>query len=128
VPITYVIDVVRGVVRVEMTVRVGPAATVGFLQRLALDPLLRPAMPQLVDFTRVVAPPTADESESVAQAFTRLRDRFAGARCAVVVADPLVFGAIRQFAALAARAAVEVRPFLDVREAERWLGLPEVLQ
>jgi hypothetical protein len=34
----------------------------------------------------------------------------------------------RQYAALAARAAVEVRPFLDVREAERWLGLPEVLQ
>ena len=40
----------------------------------------------------------------------------------------LAFGAIRQFAALAARAAVEVRPFLDPREAERWLALPEALQ
>ena len=71
-PISYVIDVLRGVVRVEMTGMVAPAATVGFLQRLALDPRLRPAMPQLVDFTRVVAPP--------------------------------------------------------IRESERWLGLPEVLQ
>jgi hypothetical protein len=128
VPIRHVIDVVRGVVRIEMIGVVGPTETLRFLERLALDPALRPAMPQLVDFTRIVAPPTAGESERVAQAFERLRHRFAGTRCAVVVADPLAFGAIRQFAALAARASVEVRPFLDVRAAERWLGLPEVLQ
>ena len=127
-PIRYVIDRVRGIVRVEMTGAPTPEDTVRFLERLAVDPSLRPAMPQLVDFTRVEAPPTADESESVAQAFARLRAHFAGARCAVLVADSLVFGAIRQFAALAVRASVEVRPFLDVREAERWLGLPEVLQ
>ena len=127
-PIHYVVDIARGVVRVEMAGVLAPAETLRFLERLASDPALRPAMPQLVDFTRVEVPPTADESESVAQGFARLRNHFAGARCAVVVADPLVFGAIRQFAALAARASVEVRPFLDVREAERWLGLPTALQ
>src|SRR5687768_6241523 len=107
---------------------VDPADTLRFLERLAAEPSLQPAMPQLLDLTRVGAPPTVAESESVAQGFVRLRHRFEGARCAVVVADPLAFGAIRQFAALALRAAVEVRPFLDVREAERWLGLPEILQ
>ena len=127
-PIHYSIDIARGIVRVEMSGTVGPNETLGFLERLAADPALRPAMPQLVDFRQVGAPPTAAESESVAQGFARLRHRFEGARCAVVVADPLVFGAIRQFAALAARALVEVRPFLDEREAERWLGLPDVLQ
>ena len=127
-PVHYVIDVARGVVRVAMTGVVAPSDTLHFLERLAVDPALRKGMPQLVDFTRVEAPPTAADSESVAQAFTRLRDRFEGARCAVIVADPLVFGAIRQFAAMAARAMVEVRPFLDAREAERWLGLPEPLQ
>jgi hypothetical protein len=128
VPIHYSIDVVRGIVRVEMAGEVGPSETLRFLEQLGADPMLRPAMPQLVDFRRVGAPPTAAESESVAQGFARLRHRFEGARCAVVVEDPLAFGAIRQFAALAVRAAVEVRPFLDEREAERWLGMPEVPQ
>ena len=111
-----------------MTGIVGPAEILAFLERLAVDPAVRKGMPQLLDITGVHAPPTAAESERVAQGFARLRDRFEGARCAVVVSDPLVFGAIRQFGALAARAAVEVRPFLDAREAERWLGLPELLQ
>jgi hypothetical protein len=128
VAIHYVIDVARGVVRVSMTGVVGPVETLAFLEDLALEPALRVGMPQLLDMTRVEAPPTAAESESVAQGFARLRSRFEGARCAVVVSDPLVFGAIRQFGALAARAMVEVRPFLDTREAERWLGLPDVLQ
>ena len=127
-PIHYSIDVVRGVVRVEMIGAVASTETLRFLEQLAADPALRPAMPQLVDLRGVGAPPTASESESVAQGFARLRHRFEGARCAVVVHDPLAFGAIRQVAALAVRAAVEVRPFLDEREAERWLGLPEVLQ
>src|SRR5215207_5252622 len=127
-PIRYTIDVVRGIVRVEMTGIVEPAETLRFLEQLSTEPALRPAMAQLIDLTRVEAPPTAAESESVALGFARLRRWFEGARCAVVVADPLVFGAIRQFAALALQAAVEVRPFLDAREAERWLGLPEDLQ
>jgi hypothetical protein len=128
VTIHYVVDVARGVVRVSMTGIVGPAETLEFLERLAVDPAVRKGMPQLVDITGVQAPPTAAESESIAQGFARLRHRFEGARCAVVVSDPLVFGAIRQFGALVARAAVEVRPFLDAREAERWLGLRELLQ
>lgn len=124
-PIRYVIDAVKGVVRVEMAGVIGPADTVMFLDRLAAEPTLRPAMPQLVDFTRVEAPPTAAESESVAYAFARLKALFEGARCAVVVADPLMYGAIRQFAALASRARVEVRPFLDADAAEQWLGVGE---
>ena len=127
-PIHYTIDVARGVVRVAMSGIIDPADTLRFLEQLAAEPSLQPAMPQLLDLRRVEAPPTVAESESVAQGFARLRHRFEGARCAVVVADPLAFGAIRQFAAMAARAAVEVRPFLDPREAERWLALPEVLQ
>ena len=127
-PIHYAIDVVRGIVRVEMTGAVGATDTLAFLEQLGADPALRRGMPQLLDLRGVAAPPTAAESERVAQGFARLRHRFEGARCAVVVHDPLAFGAIRQFAALAVRAAVEVRPFLDEREAERWLGLPEILQ
>ena len=126
-PIHYTIDVARGIVRVEMTGVVGPTETVAFLERLGAEPALRPAMPQFLDLRRMLAPPSSADSESVALAFERMRSRFEGARCAVIVADPLVFGAIRQFAALAVRAGVEVRPFLDEREAERWLGLPDPL-
>ena len=127
-PIHYTVDIVRGIVRVVMTGVVSPAETLRFLETLAADKTVRQGMPQLLDMRGVQAPPTSADSESVAAGFERLRDRFAGARCAVVVEDPLVFGAIRQFAALAAKAAVEVRPFLDDGEAERWLGLREPLQ
>ena len=127
-PIDYTIDVARGIVRVDMRGAVRAIETVAFLERLGAEPALRKAMPQLIDLRRMEAPPTSDDSETVALAFERLRSRFEGARCAVLVADPLVFGAVRQFAALAVRAAVEVRPFLDEREAERWLGFPDPLQ
>ena len=123
-PIHYAIDIVRGLVVVEMTGDVSAAQTVHFLERLSTDRALRPAMPQLVEMTRADAPPTAHDAESVAEAFTRLRHWFEGARCAVVVADPVMFGAIRQFASLAARAMIEVRPFLDPGEARCWLGVP----
>ena len=126
--IQYTIDPVVGVVRVEMRGAVDADQTVQFIERLAADAALRPAMPQLIELTRVDAPPTALEVERVAQAFARLRPSFEGARCAVVVADPVMYGAIRQFASLAARAMIDVRPFLDAREARRWLGLPEDFQ
>ena len=121
--IQYSIDARRGVVRIEMAGVVSASDTVEFLERLAEEPELRPGMPQLLDFTQVAAPPTVTDSESVARTFSRLRSRFQGSRCAVIVADPLMYGAIRQFAALAARAGVDVRPFLDRREAEAWLGV-----
>ena len=127
-PIRYVVDTVRGLVRVEVTGAIGPGETLRYLEHLAADVALRPAMPQLVDFTRVKAAPTAAESESVAEGFARLRHRFEGTRCAVVVGDPLMYGAIRQFASMAARAAVEVRPFLESGEARRWLGVADDLQ
>jgi len=128
VPIHYAIDGAIGVVYVDMSGAISPAEALMFLERLAVDPGLRPAMPQLVDVTRVHAPPSVAESEAVALGFARLRHRFEGARCAVVVTDPLMFGAIRQFAALATRALVEVRPFLDGREAQQWLGLPDTYE
>ena len=124
-PIHYAIDRARRVVHIEMSGAVGPIETLEFLERLAADPELRPAMAQLVDFRRVQAAPSLPDSEAVAQGFARLRYRFEGVRCAVLVSDPLMYGAIRQLALLAARAAVDVRPFVDVRGAQRWLGLPE---
>jgi hypothetical protein len=124
VPIHYAIDSAIGVVYVDMSGAISPAEVLMFLERLAVDPGLRPAMPQFIDTTRVHAPPSIAESEAVAQGFARLRHRFEGARCAVLVAEALMYGAIRQFAALAARASVGVRPFLDAREAQDWLGLP----
>lgn len=102
-----------------------PREALRFLERLATDPSLQQAMPQLVDFTGVDSAPTAAESETVAEGFARLRDCFEGARWAVVVSDALVYGAVRQFASMAARASVDVRPFLDWGEARRWLAVPD---
>jgi len=128
VPIHYAIDTALGIVYVDMSGAISPPEVLLFLERLAVDPALRPAMPQLIDVTRVHSSPSVTESEVVAHGFARLRHRFEGARCAVVVTDPLMYGAIRQFAALAARAGVDVRPFLELAEAQAWLGVPDDYQ
>jgi len=124
-PIHYAIDPGHDVVLVEMVGAVGPGEVLAFLERLALEPALRPGMPQLVDCGRMKTPPTVAASESVAEGFARLKPRFGGARCAVVVADALMYGAMRQFSALAMQAAVEVRPFLGVAAARAWLAIPD---
>lgn len=120
-PVSYAIDAARGVVRITIGDDFTAAEAAALLERLAGDPALVPGMPQLVDLTRVTAAPTATESENLASALARLRGRFEGARCAVIVAHPAMYGAIRQLAALAARAGVEVRPFQDRVAADEWL-------
>ena len=120
-PVSYEIDAARGVVRITIGDEFTAAEAVALLERLASDPLLSPGMSQLVDLTRMTTPPTVAESENLASALARLRGRFEGARCAVIVAHPAMYGAIRQLAALAARAGVEVRPFNDQVAAGEWL-------
>lgn len=122
-PLCYDIDTTRGVVLVEMTGTVSVDETVSLLERLAADPAFRPSMPQLVDVTGTDAPPSVAESESIANAFSRFRRSFACARCAVIVKAPHMYGAVRQFAALASRSGVEVRPFHDRAQAEGWLRI-----
>jgi hypothetical protein len=122
-PVRYTIEPVPGLVRVELSGAVGVEDVRELVAGLARDPALRPGMPQLVDLSELSTPPTAAESEAVANAFGRYRAQFGGARWAVVVTDMFTYGVVRQFAALAIRASIEVRPFLDRGEAERWLGV-----
>jgi len=120
-PVSYEIDVARRVVRVTMSGDFSADQTAALFERLAVDPDLQLGMAQLVDLTHASAPPTSAESESLAFALSRLRARFEGARCAVVVAHPAMYGAIRQLAALAGRAGIDVRPFHDREAAAEWL-------
>jgi hypothetical protein len=121
VPIGYQIDATRGVVRVAVYEEFSAEEAAAFLESLADDPALSPGMSQLVDLRQAAAPPTVAESERLALTFARFRDHFAGVRCAVIVAHPAMYGAIRQFSALAARAGVDVRPFQDAEAAAEWL-------
>lgn len=122
-PVRYTIEPVPGLVRVEMSGAVGVEDVRELVSGLARDPALTPGMPQLVDLSELGTPPTAAESEALANALGRYRAQCDGARCAVVVRDMLTYGVIRQFASLAIRRSIEVRPFLDRAEAERWLGV-----
>ena len=104
---------------------VGPGDVVECLSALAADPAHRPGMPQLVDMRAVTRVAQVADHERVAYAFERMREHFAGARCAVVVATPVMFGAVRQFGTLAERAGLDVAPFMEMDEAREWLGVGE---
>jgi hypothetical protein len=90
-----------GVAHVTMTGVAGPGDVIEFLRALAADPAHRPAVPQLVDMRGVTQAAAVADLERVASAFEQMRPHFAGARCAVVVATPLMFGTVRRFATLA---------------------------
>lgn len=122
-PVHYTIDSARGVVVVEMIGSVGAPEVLAFLERLAGEPTFQPGMPLLIDCGRLVSPPTVAGSETVARGLARMTHRFAGTRCAVLVRDALMYGATRQFAALAAPAGFDVRPFLEASAAREWLGV-----
>jgi hypothetical protein len=103
----------------------GVVEVIAVLRAIAADAAFRRSMPQLVDMRGVTQPTSVADLERVAYAVEQLRSEFGGARWAVLVATPAMFGVARQFAVLAERAGVEVAPFVDSALAHEWLGVAQ---
>lgn len=119
--IVYCIDA-SGLVRITVTGMVSAAEVTDFLETLGADAALRPAAPQLVDLRGMAQAASIADVELIAATYERMTTQFAGARCAMLVGTPVMFGVARQFGTLVERAHVEAAPFTNERDAWEWLG------
>jgi hypothetical protein len=116
--ISYRIDPARRRVYVMAS---GPITGADFFQaqqRLIEDPAFQPTFSQLFDLI------DTEEVEVSANQIGALAERTAfvrGARRAIVVNRPLLFGLARMFGLMADATGGDVEIFSDVRSAEQWL-------
>jgi hypothetical protein len=123
VPVHHQIDQAAGRIVLRFTGSVTAREIFEYYGTLAADPLFRPNLAVLADCREVTSVPTFDELGVVANTNPRAASMRPGAtRAAVIVSSPWLFGIARQFAVLAEPNGINVVPFYDAQEAERWLS------
>ena len=120
-PVRHEIDVVAGLVLVDLSGAVTSAEIFAYFSALAVDPAVRPGLAVLADCRRVTSGPSFSELYVVANVSGQLPPDLRPTRAAVLVNKGWLFGLARQFAALVEHVGVHVMPFLDEDEAHRWL-------
>lgn len=122
-PLHHQIDQAAGRIVLRFTGSVTAREIFEYYGTLSADPLFRPNLAVLADCREVTSVPTFDELGVVANTNPRATSMRAGAtRAAVVVSSAWLFGITRQFAVLAEPNGINVVPFYDAQEAERWLS------
>lgn len=117
-PVTYIIDKVKRRLYAAATGELLGTELLGLQPHLAADPDFEPSFSQLFDLTGVrTAEIDALHIRSMAE--TTVFDR--GARRALVVGKPVLFGLARMFQILAEGRGGEIEIFTDRAEAEAWL-------
>lgn len=75
----------------------------------------------LSDNRDIGTPATRAQMEQLATLLTGMREKFAGARWAVVVSKPASFGMMRMLAVFLEAIPITLEIFRDTEAAERWL-------
>ena len=122
-PVRYEIDVDAGLVMVYLSGRITAAEIFAYYGALAVDPGVRPGLAVLADCRDVTNGPSFTEMVAVANAKGLLPDDLRPTRAAVLVSKSLIFGIVRQFAALTERLGIRVMPFYETGEALAWIGV-----
>ena len=118
-PITYVIDPLRRLVRSRAWGTFTDADFRAYKVRLAADPAFDPSYQQLGDLREV----TRVELSSVVVADVAMHLCFSPrARRALVAREPCAYGVARMYELYAEAAGQQVRVFTDVDTAEAWLA------
>jgi hypothetical protein len=120
-PISYQIELARGLIR---THAVGPATleeVAEHLRQLEVDPQFQKPLDVLLDLTACTSLPDRYQLEGIANQLKSLggRDRFR--RCAIVAHRAAMYGMSRMFEVLAEEQFVATHAFQTVPEAEVWL-------
>ena len=118
-PIRY--EITAYLVRVYIDDVLDAAEIFDFYTAVASDPAFRPGTPFLVDARKVNDVAPLAELQGTAVEAQRTRAFSAPTRSAALVSTALIYGVVRQWAALGGDGNLETRPFFDEDEAVRWL-------
>src|SRR5262245_11913410 len=124
-PFTYTIDPKAGLMIVLAEGVVRPAERVETVMAWMTDPLFRPDLDTICDFSEAQSTPTMAELRELADFVARYTDYVGNARLAIVASKAIVFVVAQEFASMAKTIPMEVRVFSDREEALTWLRPPE---
>jgi hypothetical protein len=118
---TYQIDPQGGIIEIRGAGVITQAEYVAGVMSWMIDPLFRPGLDGLCDFTAAESTPTMAELRELIDLVARHTAYVGRVKVAMIVSKPIVFGVARQFASLAEAAQLEVQLFRDRDSAMSWL-------
>lgn len=118
---TYHIDSDAGMIVVVGVGETTQAERFQAMQAWMNDPAFRPGLQILCDFSAATTPPTLAELNEIVNFVKRHAAAIGRKKVAVVTADPVTFGAARQFQALSHSGPHTVQVFKDRESALGWL-------
>jgi hypothetical protein len=124
-PFTYTIDPKAGLLLVRAEGVVTQAERVETVMAWMTDPLFRPDLDTICDFSEAQSTPTMAELRELAGLVSRYTDYVGNVRLAIVASNAITFVVAQEFASMAKRIPLEVRVFSDCEEALSWLRPPE---
>jgi hypothetical protein len=124
-PFTYTIDPKAGLLLVRAEGVVTQAERVETVMAWMTDPLFRPDLDTICDFSEAQSTPTMAELRELAGLVSRYADYVGNARLAIVASKAITFVVAQEFASMAKRIPLEVQVFSDREEALSWLRPPE---
>lgn len=120
-PLTYHIDPQAGIIEVRGAGVITQAEYVDGLMSWMIDPLFRPGLDGLCDFTAAESTPTMADLRELIDLVARHTAYVGRVKVAIIASKPITFGVAREFASLAEAAHFEVQLFGDRDSAMSWL-------
>src|SRR4029453_6342339 len=120
-PLTYQIDPQAGIIEVRGAGVITHAEYVDGLMSWMIDPLFRPGLDGLCDFTAAESTPTMADLRELIDLVARHTAYVGRVKVAIIASKPITFGVAREFASLAEAAHFEVQLFGDRDSAMFWL-------
>jgi hypothetical protein len=120
-PLTYQIDPQAGIIEIRGAGVITQAEYVDRLMSWMIDPLFRPGLDGLCDFTAAESTPTMADLRELIEIVARHTAYIGRVKVAIIASKPITFGVAREFASLAGAAHFEVQLFGDRDSAMSWL-------
>ena len=123
-PITYDIDVDRGMLIIEADGAVSQAERLDAMRAWRNDPRFRPGLQTLCNLSDTVSTPTLPELAEIVDVIKQHAHLIGRKKLAIVTSQPATFGVSRQFGAMAPASLLTVQVFRERDGALAWLKVP----
>ena len=121
-PVTYVIDASRRVIRTTCTTPLTFADVIGHFRTLKDDPACTGHLNVLLDVSEADALPESRQLRAVSAELDGIRKKVQFGVCAIVATRDAMFGMMRVFEVATGQYFRETRVFRDFAAAEAWLA------
>jgi hypothetical protein len=121
-PVTYVIDTTKSIIRTRCVGNVKFAEVIGHFRELERDPECPARLDVLLDLSPMDVLPESDQLKAVAREIDRVSGRVTFGACAIVASRDAAFGVSRMFEIFAEDQFRTTNVFRSAKEAEAWLA------